>query len=120
MQVGDPVTRVVAASARIEFGTGCNNVDYTFPRTAVAVVVLEWRRPTAGHFPPRPVHFTAQTLALRPPPAIECFDGPGGGVEFADHGRRLAAYLLLGRHAAPSLAARARVVLNTLRVRPIG
>jgi hypothetical protein len=47
------------------------------PEHGAAVVVLEWTRPTPGHFPRRPRRFTSKTLPVRPPPAIECFDGPG-------------------------------------------
>jgi hypothetical protein len=111
----DPVTRIVAASGHIWFGKGCNDVDYSFPATAVALVVLEWVG-LAPHLPPRPARFTAKTLPVRPPPAIECFNGPGGSVDFRDHSRRFAAFLLLGRRASAQLAGRARAVLNTLRV----
>jgi hypothetical protein len=117
----DPVTRIVAASAPIGFGRGCGDLDYAFPGTAVAIVVVEWVRPTpyAG-FPRRPRRFTAATLPVRPPPALECFNGPGGGVQFVEHGRRFAIYVLLGRRAPPTLAARARAVLDTLRVKKRG
>jgi len=117
MQVNDPVTRIVAASAPIDFGRGCNDVDYKFASTAVAIVVLEWVQPSLGRFQPRPARFTSKTLPVRRPPAIECFNGPGGAVEFADHGRRFEAFVLLGRRASPPLAARGRDVLNTLRVK---
>jgi hypothetical protein len=115
MQVGDPVTRIVAASGPVSFGKGCNDVDYAFPSTAVALVVLEWVTLTM-HLPARPHRFTRKTLPVRPSPAVECFDGPGGSVQFIDHGRRFAAFLLVGRRAAPALADRARAVLDTLRV----
>src|SRR5207249_4406739 len=82
MQVNDPVTRIVAASAPIDFGRGCNEVDYKFASTAVAIVVLEWVQPSLGRFQPRPARFTSKTLPVRRPPAIECFNGPGGAVEF--------------------------------------
>ena len=114
----DPVTRIVASSGPVWFGRGCNDLDYAFPRTAVALVLVEWVRPTPGtRFAPRRRRFTATTLPIRPPPALECFNGPGGGVPFSTRGRRFAAYVLLGRQAPASLAARARVVLNTLEVR---
>jgi hypothetical protein len=115
MQADDPVTRIVAASRPIGFGRGCNDVDYSFPSTAVALVVLEWVRLTP-HLPARPHRFTGKTLVVRPPPAVECFNGPGGSAEFTDHGRRFDAFLLLGRRASPALATRARSVLDTLRV----
>lgn len=117
MRVEEPVTRIVVASASIYFGKGCNDLDYAFSAAAVALVVVEWVRPTPGaRFAPRPRHFTPTTLPVLKPPAIECFDGPGGSVQFADHGRRFAAYILLGRHAPPRLAERARAVLDTLKV----
>ncbi len=119
MQMGDPVTRIVAASEPISFGKGCNDVDYSFPSTAVALVVLEWVLLTP-HLPARPHRFTRKTLPVRPPPAIECFNGPGGSAEFMDHGRRFDAFLLLGRRAPPELASRARAVLDTLRVSKAG
>ena len=114
----DPVTRIVAASAPIAFGRGCNELDYAFAHTAVALVVVEWVRPTpyAG-FPRRPRRFTATTLPVRPPPALECFNGPGGGTQFVESGRRFAVYVLLGRRAPPMLAARARAVLDTMIVK---
>jgi hypothetical protein len=115
-QVDEPVTRVVAASAPIDFGPGCNELDYRFPDTGVAIVVVEWIHLRFGPLPPRPRRFTAKTLPVRPAPALECVDGPGGGIEFSDHGRRLGAYVLLGRRAPLSLAAEARAVLNSLRV----
>jgi hypothetical protein len=113
----DPVTRLVVGSTPIRFGRGCNDVDYAFAPGGVAIVVLEWVGPTRGaRWSPRPRRFTQTTLPVRPAPAIECFSGPGGSAEFADHGRRFAAFVLLGRRAPPALAARARAVLDTLRV----
>lgn len=112
----DPVTRIVASSGPIWFGRGCNDLDYAFPRTAVAIVLVEWVRPTPGSFSPRPRRFTAGTLPVRQPPALECFNGPGGGIQFSARGRQFAAFVLLGRRAPASLAARARSVLNTLEV----
>ncbi len=118
MRVGDPVTRIVVASAPIRFGKGCNVATYAFPSTAVAVVVVEWVEPTPwARFAPRPRRFTAPALPVMPPPAVECFAGAGGSAQFADHGRRFGAYVLLGTHAAPGLAGRARAVLDTLRVK---
>lgn len=117
MRVDEPVTRIVVASAPIDFGKGCNDLDYAFSSAAVALVVVEWVRPTPGaRFAPRPRRFMPTTLPVLKPSAIECFDGPGGGVQFADHGRRFAAYILLGRRAPPRLAERARAVLDTLKV----
>jgi hypothetical protein len=113
----DPVSRIVAASGPVSFGNGCGVGAYAFSRSAVALVVVEWTRPTPGVFPHRPARFTPKTLPVRPPPSIECFNGPGGGVAFTDHGRRFQAFLLLGRDAPTGLADRARAVLDTLQVR---
>ena len=119
VRVGDPRTRIVAASGPIIVrARGCDVAAYAFPRTAVAVVVVEWvgRTPSA-RWARRPRRFTSKTLRVRPPPAIECWAGAGGSAEFADHGRRFAAYVLLGRAAPRRLAAdRARAVLDSLRV----
>jgi hypothetical protein len=114
----DPVTRIVVSSGPIDFGRGCNAVDYKFPSNAVALVVLEWISPALGRgLPPRPRRFTVSTLRVRAAPAVECFSGPGGSAEFCDHGRRFDAFLLLGRHAPARLATLARAVLDTLRVK---
>jgi hypothetical protein len=118
--ITDPVTRVVAISAQLRFAArGCLVAAYAFPDTAVAVVVVEWRHLGLNdRWAPRPAQFTSRTLPLHPPPAIECFGGPGGSREFADHGRHFAAYLMAGRRAPTSLVERARAVLDTLRVAP--
>ena len=75
-------------------------------------VIVEWQGVAnqGAHYAPRPRLFTAKTLPLRAPPAIECFDGPGGSVEFADHGRDFGAYILLGARAPAQLADQARAV----------
>jgi hypothetical protein len=118
MRVGDPVTRVVVASSPIGFSArGCNEAIYAFSGNAVAIVVTEWVRPTPGRLPPRPRHFTSKNLPVRPPPAVECWQGPAGGVQFSDRGRRFAAFILLGRHASAGLADRARRLLDTLAVK---
>ena len=116
--VTDPLTRVVAVSAPFHFDErGCQVAAYSFPRTAVAIVVVEWTKlGRDAHWQPRPTSFSETALRLHAPPAIECFDGRGGAVEFADHGRRLGAYLLAGSRAPAALVARARGVLDTLRV----
>jgi hypothetical protein len=117
--VFDPVARVVAASGPIGLPRGCSEVDYRFAATVVAIVVVEWTGPTPGtRWPPRPHSFTARTLPVRPAPALECWGGPGGAVEFADHGRRFEAFIAAGAHASPAAVRRARAVLDTLRVRP--
>jgi len=113
---GDPVTRIVVASSPIRFGQ-CGDTSYVFSPTAVAIVVLEWRRPTPGRLVPRPRRFTAVNLPVRAPPAIECHAGPGGSIQFVEKSRRFAVFVLLGKRAPAALAARARTVLDTLRVR---
>jgi len=119
--IGDPLTRVVAVSAPFTFGAGGCQVDYTFPSTAVAVVILEWV-PTKGlampsHLPARPSTFNSKTLALRPHSA-ECFSGPAGVMEFTDNGRSFSASIQAGAKATAATIARARTVLESLRVRP--
>jgi hypothetical protein len=115
--ITDPVLRVVAISAPWRFAqSGCQVAAYTFPADAVALVVVEWVDPrNAPGLPPRPAHFTSANLPLHPS-AIECWHGPGGAIQFSDHGRRFGAYLMAGAHASPRLVARARAVLDTLRV----
>jgi hypothetical protein len=120
--VTNPLTRVVASSGPIGPKlTRCDAqiADYSFPARAVAIVVVEWTQPVGGmkigSDPRRPRHFS---FAVRRPPAIECWPGPGGGTEWAEKGRSLAAYVLLGRQAPARLASRARAVLDTLRVAP--
>ena len=116
--VTDPLTRVVAISAPLRFAPhGCLVAAYAFPATAVALVVVEWTRLGRNdRWPPRPPRFTSTNFPLHAPPAIECFGGPGGSIEFADHGRHFGAYLLAGRRAPHQLVERARAVLDTLRV----
>ena len=116
--VNDPVSRIVVASAPIAFSSkGCNISIYSFPTTAVALVVVEWTRLSkSAHWALRPRRFNAVTLPIQAPPAIECFSGAGGSAEFADHGRHFGAYVLLGRHAPATLADRARAVLDSLKV----
>ena len=96
--------------------------DYAFPASAVAIVVVEWTKAIGGMKigtgPRRPRHFTAANLPIHPAPAIECFAGPGGSAEWAERGHSFAAYVLLGRRAPAALAARARAVLDTLRITP--
>lgn len=114
--VVDPLTRVVVASAPIsQRATGCQVARYAFADDAVALVVVEWEEPGVVRRP-RPSRFTSAKLPAQPPPAVECFDGPGGTVQFHDGGRAFGAYLLVGREARPELADEARAVLDTLRV----
>lgn len=115
----DPVTRLVVSSGPIWVSShGCLLGVYSFPRTAVEVIVVEWtslyRNATWHAWPPR---FTARNLPLRPAPALECFDGPAATAEFVDHGHHLGVYVLLGPDAPRSLVAQARAVLETLRAR---
>jgi hypothetical protein len=117
----DPLTRVVVASAPIAWrGTGCQIASYAFSQRAVAIVVVEWRRRYPGvRYAPRPARFTAANLpVVRGRPVFECYDGGGGSIQFADHGRHFMASLLVGRRAPARLVVRARSVLDTLRVRP--
>jgi hypothetical protein len=123
-RITQPVTRLVVSSGPIRPSlTGrCNSQvsDYTFPGTAVAIVVVEWTKALGGmkigSGPARPRRFTPANLTIHPAPAIECFDGPGGSAEWAERHHSFAAYVLLGRKAPVRLAARARAVLDTLRV----
>jgi hypothetical protein len=122
--VTNPLTRVVVSSGviRPDLTRSCLVFAYAFPKTAVAIVVVEWTKPLGGMKigvgPRRPRRFTSASLPIRRPPAIECFDGPGGSAQWAEHGRSFAAYVLLGRNAPGGLAVRARAVLDTLRVTP--
>jgi hypothetical protein len=124
--VTNPLTRLVVSSGTVAprlTGTCHSQVSgYTFPATAVAIVVVEWTRPIGGVKigigPKRPPRFTAANLPIHRPPIIECFAGPGGSAEWAERGHSFAAYVLLGRKARRTLAARARAVLDTLRVSP--
>lgn len=113
----NPLTRVVAVSGPFGFApNGCQVAAYSFAPTAAAIVVLEWVR-MGGRLPPRPASFGPRTLVLHRPPAIECFDGPGGSVQFTDRRRAFGVYLLAGRKASPRTVAQARAVLDSLRVR---
>ena len=118
--VTDPLTRVVAVSAPFGFADrGCQVAAYTFPKTAVAVVVVEWTQLWhEARWKLRPDAFTTSSLQVRPPPAIECFDGSGGSAQFVDHGRHFGAYLLAGTEAGKRIVSQARVVLDSLRVAP--
>jgi hypothetical protein len=122
--VAQPLTRIVVSSGpiRTSLTSSCQIADYDFPKSAVAIVVVEWTKPIGGMKigvgPPRPRRFTAANLRIHRPPIIECWAGPGGSAEWAERGHSFAAYVLLGRRAPASLAARARAVLDTLRVTP--
>ena len=122
--ITSPLTRIVVSSGLIhsDLTSACQTqvAAYTFPQTAVAIVVVEWTRQIGGmkigvgrH---RPRHFTAVNLPIHRPPIIECYYGPGGSTQWAERGHTFAAYVLLGRKAPAALAVRARAVLDTLRV----
>jgi hypothetical protein len=116
--ITDPGTRIVAVSAPFSVvGHTCEPFDYGFRSGAVGIVLVEWKKTSdIGPLPPRPRRFTSKTLPVRRH-ELECWDGPGGGIQFADHGRDFGAYILLGPAAPPKLAEQARKVLDTLRVR---
>jgi hypothetical protein len=120
--VTQPLTRIVVSSGpiRTSLTSSCQIADYDFPKSAVAIAVVEWTKPIGGMKigvgPPRPRRFTAANLRIHRPPIIECWAGPGGSVEWAERGHSFAAYVLLGRRAPASLAARARAVLDTIRI----
>jgi hypothetical protein len=120
--VTQPLTRIVVSSGpiRTNLTSSCQIADYDFPKSAVAIAVVEWTKPIGGMKigvgPPRPRQFTAANLRIHRPPIIECWAGPGGSVEWAERGHSFAAYVLLGRRAPASLAARARAVLDTIRI----
>ncbi len=121
--IGNPLTRIAVSSGPIgpDLTSACQTqLSYVFPKTGVAIVVVEWTKPLGGMKigagPRRPRHFTAASLPVRPPPILECWDGAGGSAQWAEHGRSFAAYVLLGRKAPAALAARARAVLDTLHV----
>lgn len=118
--VVDPLARVVVASSPIQpKESACQVSAYEFAADAVALVILEWTEPQAL-LPQRPDRFTSEELPVRPPPAIECFDGPGGSVQFVDRGRSFGAYLLAGPTASETLIEQARQVLGTLVVEEAG
>jgi hypothetical protein len=107
----------VVASSTISFGRGCNDIDYLIGPRAVAIVVLEWRRGTPGaKWPARPKRFTAGSLPVKAR-SVECWTGPGGSAQFAQAGRRFAAFILARPGATATTIARARRVLDSLRVR---
>lgn len=118
MPYGDPLVRIVVASTRIHsFPLGCKAETFRFARGGVGLMIVEWVHPQAGVvWPRRPRQFSARALPVRSPPAVECWPGPGGAVQFAANGRHFAAYLLLDPHAPLATAAQARAVLDTLAV----
>src|SRR2546423_15168604 len=123
--VTNPLTRIVVSSGPIhsDLVSRCQTLvaSSAFPKTAVAIVVVEWTQPISGMKigvgPPKPRHFTAANLPVRRA-VIECFDGPGGSIEFAARHHTFAAYVMLGRRAPARLANQARAVLGTLQIAP--
>lgn len=114
--VVDPVTRLVVASSPIRArGSECQVAAYAFDATAVAIVVVEWRTAPAA-LPERPDEFSTRELTIQAAPAIECFDGPGGTVQFVERGRSFGAYLLVGREATNVTIEQARRVLASIEV----
>ena len=119
-----PRTRIVVSSGPIhsDLRSVCQTqiASYTFPSTAVAIVVVEWTQQIGGmkigHGLRRPRHFTAANLPIHRPPIIECFSGAGGSAQWVERGHTFGAYVLLGRKAPAALATSARAVLDTLRV----
>jgi len=112
----DPVTRIVTASGRITFGRGCNGLVYSFAPQAVAIVLVEWTGGTPGAvWKRRPAAFTERNLPVRKG-LLECFSGRGGSAQFAERGRRFAAFVLAGRRASTASIGRARAVLDSLKV----
>jgi hypothetical protein len=115
--VVDPLTRVVASSAPVRLrDVPCQIARYAPPPSDVTLVVVEWKPTAESHPEARPYRFTRETVPLHPPPAIECFDGPGGSAQFVDQGRVFGAYLLVGKQAPQGLVEEALGVLNTLQV----
>lgn len=123
--VTNPLTRITASSGPIRWDLRgrCQTLiaSYVFPKTAVAVVVVEWTKEIGGMNigvgPRRPRHFTAANLPVRAS-VIECFAGRGGSIQFAARRHTFAAYVLLGTKAPLRLADAARTVLDTLRIAP--
>jgi hypothetical protein len=118
MPYGDPRVRVVAASTTIvPFPRGCKAETFRFAAGGVGLMIVEWTHPQTGVvWPPRPRRFTDQTLLVRKPPAVECWPGAAGAIQFAANGRHFAAYLLLAPHTPLAEASLARAVLGTLAV----
>lgn len=113
----DPVARLVVSSARLgEWGGPCQIDGYSMAAVAVTLIVVEWDGDAGPRLPPRPARFTRSWLPVEPPPALECFEGPGGAVQFIQRGRVFGAYLLVGERAPAALVDEARRVLDTLRV----
>jgi hypothetical protein len=116
--ISDPVTRIVVSSGPLPHRrTACPIANYGPADDQVALVVVEWAPAADVALGERPEQFTAANLPAEPG-GIVCFAGAGGTVQFAEAGRNLGAYLLLGRQAPAGLAEDARSVLDSLRVEP--
>ena len=112
----DPRVRLALTSAPTHpTEHGCKLFQFSLSQRDVALIIVEWTRSTT--MPPRPKSFTAKSLSLRRSHAIECWDGGGGGVEFDQNGRHLAAYLAVGRFAPAQKLQAALAALNSLHVR---
>jgi hypothetical protein len=118
MPYRDPLVRIVVASTKVRsFPHGCKAETFRFAPGGVGLMIVEWVHAQNGVvWPRRPPRFTAQALPVRSPPAVECWPGPGGAVQFTASGRHFAAYLLLERDTPLAAAAQARAVLDTLAV----
>jgi hypothetical protein len=113
----EPKTRLAVSSGPARARRSpCQIARYAPRPDGVSLVVVEWTDLVDAPAPPRPRRVTERDLPLQAPPAIECFDGAGGSLQFADGGRVFGAYVLLGRRAPARLAAAARGVLATLAV----
>jgi hypothetical protein len=111
--VVDPVTRLVVSSAPTRWNNRpCQVAQFAPPRTAVTVVVLEWRRSYSATRWPR---WSRQPVPLRLG-AMECYSGWGGVVTFGDHGRHFGLYVMAGRGASPALVRRAQLVARSLKL----
>jgi hypothetical protein len=119
--VTDPLTRVVVSSSPIGPGdSACQTSAYAFADDAIVLVLVEWWGPalTPGtKNPPRPAHFTPESLGIRRG-IHECYPGRGGAVFFEDAGRTFGAYVFLGDGAPESLVDELCDVLDSLDVRP--
>jgi hypothetical protein len=115
--VSDPVVRAVLSSRPVESRRSrCQIASYAVPADAVVLVVVEWRE-SGARLRTRPQRFDARALRLARG-AVECHAGRGGGTQFVESGRAFGAYLLLGDRAPDALAARARRVLDRVKVEP--
>jgi hypothetical protein len=115
--VTDPIIPFVISSAPIRrTGKPCQIGQFGPSRSAVTIVVVQWRLRYAGtRWGPRPARFDSKVLPLRVG-ATECYGGRGGSVTFGQRGRQLGVYLMAGLRAPDAKVNRARFLLRTLRV----